>query len=141
MPTRTAEALWSGNLTEGKGHITVQSKTLDAPYDFRARTADGKGTNPEELIGAAHAGCFTMQLSALLGMAGLTATRLKTTARVHLEKDGPGFAIPLIELELEGSVPGLDAAGFQKHAETAKASCPVSKALAGPKITLTTKFV
>ena len=141
MPARTAEAVWSGNLTEGKGHITVQSKTLDAPYDFRARTADGKGTNPEELIAGAHSACFTMQLSALLGMAGFTATRLKTTARVHLEKDGPGFAIPLIELELEGSVPGLDAAGFQKHAETAKASCPVSKALAGPKITLTTKFV
>ena len=141
MPARTAEAVWSGNLTEGKGHITVQSKTLDAPYDFRARTADGKGTNPEELIGAAHAGCFTMQLSALLGMSGFTATKLKTTAIVHLEKDGPGFAIPLIELALEGSVPGLDAAGFQKHAETAKASCPVSKALAGPKITLTTKFV
>lgn len=139
MPARTAQAEWNGNLTEGKGHIKVQSGTLDAPYDFRARTADGKGTNPEELIAAAHAGCFTMQLSALLGAAGFTADRLKTTAKVHLEKDGPGFAIPLIELELEGSVPGLDAAGFLKHAETAKASCPVSKALAGSKITLTVK--
>src|SRR6185436_13174311 len=105
----------------------VQSGTLDAPYDFRARTGDGKGTNPEELIAAAHAGCFTMQLSALLGAAGFTATSLQTVAKVHLEKDGPGFAIPLIELELEGEVPGLDAAGFQRHAETAKASCPVSK--------------
>lgn len=141
MPFRTAAAEWSGNLTEGKGHITVQSGTLDAPYDFRARTADGKGTNPEELIGAAHAGCFTMQLSALLGAAGFTATRLKTTAKVHLEKSGPGFAIPKIELELEGSVPGMSAADFQKQAETAKVSCPVSKALAGTSISLTVKMV
>ncbi|HVU65462.1 MAG TPA: OsmC family protein [Phycisphaerales bacterium] len=131
MPFRTAQAEWSGNLTEGKGHIKVQSGTLDAPYDFRARTADGKGTNPEELIGAAHAGCFTMQLSALLGQAGFTAERLKTVAKVHLEKQGAGFAIPLIELELEGKVPGMSSADFQKHAETAKATCPVSKALGG----------
>lgn len=139
MPARTATAEWKGNLTEGAGRIKVQSATFDAPYDFRARTADGKGTNPEELIGAAHAGCFTMQLSALLGAAGFTATRLQTTAKVYLEKQGAGFAIPKIELELEGSVPGLDAAGFQKHAETAKASCPVSKALAGVEITLKIK--
>lgn len=140
MPPRSATAEWTGNLTEGKGHIKVQSGTLDAPYDFRARTADGKGTNPEELIGAAHAGCFTMQLSALLGAAGHTATRLFTTAKVYLEKDGPGFAIPKIELELEGSVPGMTAADFQKHAETAKVSCPVSKALAGTTISLAVKF-
>jgi lipoyl-dependent peroxiredoxin len=139
MPARTANAEWKGNLTEGKGHIKVQSGTLDAPYDFRARTADGKGTNPEELIGAAHAGCFTMQLSALLGAAGFTAERLSTTAKVYLEKDGPGFSIPKIELELEGKVPGMTAADFQKHAETAKTSCPVSKALAGTKISLTVK--
>lgn len=136
MAFRTAEARWSGNLTEGKGHIKVQSATLDAPYDFRARTADGKGTNPEELIGAAHAGCFTMQLSALLGKAGFTAESLTTTAKVHLEKDGEGFAIPLIELELKGRVPGMDAAAFTKQAELAKTTCPVSKALAGPRITL-----
>lgn len=141
MAYRTADAEWKGNLTEGKGHIKVQSGTLDAPYDFRARTADGKGTNPEELIGAAHAGCFTMQLSALLGKEGFSATRLHTTAKVHLEKDGAGFAIPKIELETEGTVPGLDAAGFQKHAETAKVSCPVSKALAGTTITLVAKLV
>ena len=140
MAFRTAEAQWTGNLTEGKGHIKVQSGTLDAPYDFRARTADGKGTNPEELIGAAHAGCFTMQLSALLGGAGFTADHLKTVAKVHLEKQGAGFAIPRIELELEGSVPGMDAAAFTKHAENAKANCPVSKALAGTQISLTVKF-
>lgn len=141
MPFRTAQAQWSGNLTEGKGHITVQSKTLDAPYDFRARTADGKGTNPEELIGAAHAGCFTMQLSAMLGAAGYTADSLKTTAKVHLEKEGAGFGIPLIELALEGRVPGISAADFQKHAEAAKAGCPVSKALTGPKIVLSARLV
>lgn len=140
MAARTAQAVWTGNLTEGKGRITVQSGTLDAPYDFRARTADGKGTNPEELIGAAHAGCFTMQLSALLGNAGFTAERLRTTAKVHLEKEGAGFAIPKIELELEGKVPGMSAADFQKHAETAKTGCPVSKALAGTQITLSVKF-
>lgn len=141
MPSRSANAQWSGNLTEGKGHITVQSKTLDAPYDFRARTGDGKGTNPEELIAAAHAGCFTMQLSALLGAAGFTATKLSTVAKVHLEKQGAGFAIPKIELELEGSVPNISAADFQKHAETAKASCPVSKALGGVgEITLSVKL-
>lgn len=140
MAYRTGEAEWKGNLLEGGGRVKVQSGTLDAPYDFRARTGDGKGTNPEELIGAAHAGCFTMQLSALLGAAGHTATRLHTVAKVHLEKQGAGFAIPKIELELDGVVPGLDAAGFQKHAETAKASCPVSKALAGSEITLKVKF-
>lgn len=139
MPARTAEAVWNGNLTDGKGRIKVQSGTLDAPYDFRARAGDGKGTNPEELIGAAHAGCFTMQLSALLGAAGFSAERLRTVAKVHLEKQGAGFAIPRIELELEGKVPGLDAAAFQQHAETAKKSCPVSKALAGIEITLTVK--
>lgn len=139
MPYRTAEAQWQGNLTQGGGRVRVQSGTLDAPYDFRGRTADGQGTNPEELIGAAHAGCFTMQLAALLGNAGFTPTNLRTTAKVHLEKQGAGFAIPLIELQTEGSAPGLSPAEFQRHAEVAKASCPVSKALAGARITLTFK--
>ena len=121
------------------------AKTDDGKIDVvlgypKELCGDGKGTNPEELIGAAHAGCFTMQLSALLGNAGFTADRLRTTAKVHLEKQGAGFAIPRIELELEGTVPGLDAAAFQKHAEAAKVSCPVSKALAGTEITLTTRL-
>ncbi len=141
MPARTAEAQWSGNLTEGKGRIKVQSATFDAPYDLGARAGDGKGTNPEELIGAAHAGCFTMQLSALLGAAGFTPTSLRTTAKVHLEKEGGGFVIPKIELELEGSVPGISAAQFQEHAQRAKASCPVSKALSGTQITLAARLV
>lgn len=139
MPARTASAEWNGNLMEGKGRISVQSKTFDAPYDFRARAGDGKGTNPEELIGAAHAGCFAMQLSAMLGAAGFTPTRLHATARVYLEKEGAGFAIPKIELELEGEVPGLDATGLKTHAEKAKASCPVSRALAGTQISLVVK--
>lgn len=139
MPARAATAHWSGNLLEGKGRLKVDSGTLDAPYDFRARAGDGKGTNPEELIGAAHAGCFIMQLSAILGNAGFTAESLDCTARVHLEKEGAGFAIPKIELELTGKVPGLDAAGFKQHAEAAKVSCPVSKALAGTTISLTIK--
>ncbi len=139
MPARTASAEWTGNLMEGKGRISVQSKTFDAPYDFRARTGDGKGTNPEELIGAAHAGCFAMQLSAMLGAAGFTPNRLSVTAKVHLEKQDGGFVIPSIELELEGEVPGLDAAGLKEHAEKAKVSCPVSKALAGMQISLVVK--
>lgn len=137
MAFRTAEAHWSGNLLQGKGRIKVQSGTLDAPYDFRARTGDGQGTNPEELIAGAHAGCFTMQLSALLGAAGFNPANLRTSAKVHLEKDGPGFKIPLIELELTGDVPGCSPADFKKHAQMAKATCPVSKALAGAEIRLT----
>lgn len=139
MPARTATAQWTGNLLQGQGHITTESRTLDAAYDFRGRAEKGPGTNPEELIAAAHAGCFTMQLSAILGNAGFTPARLSTSAKVHLEKDGPGFKIPLIELTLEGDVPGCAPADFKKHAETAKASCPVSRALAGCEIRLTVK--
>lgn len=136
MPTRTAEAEWKGNLTEGKGTVKLGSGAFEGPYDWRSRSADGPGTNPEELIGAAHAGCFSMALSAQLAAAGTPPTRVHTTARVHLEKQGEGFAIPLIELTTEAEVPGLDAAAFQQQAETAKAGCPVSKALAGTQIQL-----
>lgn len=136
MAYRTGEAEWKGNLTEGGGRVKVQSGTLDAPYDFRARTADGKGTNPEELIAAAHAGCFAMQLSAMLGGAGHPPERLHAVAKVHLEKQATGFAIPRIELELEGTVPGMSREDFEKHAQAAKAGCPVSKVLAGAEITL-----
>lgn len=139
MPARTAEAHWSGNLNEGKGRIKVESGTLDAPYSFAARAGDAKGTNPEELIAAAHAGCFAMQLSALLANAGHPAENLHATARVHLEKQDAGFAIPRIELVLTGRAPGMSDAAFRKHAEQAKAVCPVSKALAGTTITLTIK--
>ena len=141
MPTRNAEAEWQGNLTEGKGQIKLGSGAFSGPYDWRSRSADGAGTNPEELIGAAHAGCFSMALSAQLTQAGTPPTRIHTIARVKLDKAGEGFAITDIELETEASVPGIDAATFQTQAEAAKANCPVSKALAGTQIHLKATLV
>ncbi len=141
MPTRNAEAEWQGNLTEGKGQIKLGSGAFSGPYDWRSRSADGAGTNPEELIGAAHAGCFSMALSAQLTQAGTPPTRIHTVARVKLDKVGEGFAITDIELETEASVPGIDAATFQTQAESAKANCPVSKALAGTQIHLKATLV
>lgn len=137
MPARKADAEWQGNLTEGKGHIALGSGAFEGSYDWRSRSADGAGTNPEELIAAAHAGCFAMALSAVLGGHGYTPTRLHVSAKVFLEKEGEGFAIPKIELTLEGEVPGISDADFQTYAADAKANCPVSKALAGPEIHLT----
>jgi osmotically inducible protein OsmC len=136
MPTRTAEAEWKGNLIEGAGEIKLGSGVFTGPYDWRSRSADGPNTNPEELLGAAHAGCFTMALSAQLTQAGHPPTRVHTAARVHLEKVEGGFAIPRIDLELEAEVPGIDDAKFQELAQAAKAGCPVSKALAGVDIHL-----
>lgn len=136
MPTRTAEAEWQGNLTEGKGKVRLGSGAFEGSYDWRSRSAEGPGTSPEELIGAAHAGCFSMALSAQLTQAGTPPTRIHTTARVRLDKAGEGFAITQIELETEAEVPGLEAAAFQQYAEKAKANCPVSKALAGTQIHL-----
>ena len=141
MPIRNAEAEWQGNLTEGKGQIKLGSGAFSGPYDWRSRSADGAGTNPEELIGAAHAGCFSMALSAQLTQAGTPPTRIHTIARVKLDKVGEGFAITDIELETEASVPGLDASAFQQQAETAKSNCPVSKALAGTQIHLKATLV
>ena len=137
MPTRNAEAEWRGNLTEGKGSVKLGSGAFEGPYDWRSRSADGPGTNPEELIGAAHAGCFSMALSAQLTQAGTPPTRIHTTARVQLDKVDSGFAITRIELTTEAEVPGIDAAAFQEKANAAKAGCPVSKALAGTEIHLT----
>jgi len=136
MPTRTAEAVWNGNLLEGKGQVKLGSGAFEGPYDWRSRSADGAGTNPEELIGAAHAGCFSMALSAQLTQAGHPPTRIHTTAHVHLEKVEGGFAIPRIELETEADVPGITPEQFQQLAAAAKAGCPVSKALAGTEIHL-----
>lgn len=141
MPVRTSEAEWTRNLTAGKGSIKLGSGAFEGKYDWGSRSGDAPGTNPEELIGAAHAGCFTMALSAQLGNAGFTPTRLHTTAKVHLIKNETGFVIPKIELETEGEVPGIDAATFDEHAHTAKTNCPVSKALAGTEITLNVKLI
>lgn len=121
-------AHWEGGIKDGKGLISTESGALkDQPYGFNTRFEDKAGSNPEELIGAAHAACFTMALSLILGEAGYTATGLDTKAVVSLEKQADGFAITTIQLTLEGSVPGIEQAEFVELAEKAKANCPVSK--------------
>jgi len=137
MPIRRAEAEWQGKVTDGKGHMKFGSGAFDGPFSFQSRMADGKGTNPEELLAAAHAGCFSMALSAQLTQAGITPTRIHTTAGVHLDKVGEGWAISTVDLVTEAEIPGIDQQTFQQHAETAKKNCPVSKLFAGAEITLT----
>ena len=125
---RSGSAVWSGGLKDGKGAISTQSGALDAhPYGFASRFEGVAGTNPEELIGAAHAGCFTMALSMILGEAGLTADKMETKAVVTLEQADGGFAITAVALTLTASIPGTDDATFQELAAKAKANCPVSK--------------
>lgn len=136
MPVRTAEAEWNGNLREGQGKVKLGSGAFEGAYSFPSRFEEGRGTNPEELLGAAHAGCFSMALAAGLTRAGHPPTRVHTAARVHLERRGEAFEIARVELRTEARVPGIDDAEFRKQAEAAKKSCPVSKALAGPEITL-----
>lgn len=137
MTTRTSTAEWKGSLKEGAGHMRVGSGAYDGPFTFASRFESGPGTNPEELIGAAHAGCYSMFLSALLSKAGQPPTSIHTTAKVHL---GDGPTIHLIELETVGVVPGITEAAFLEQAEAAKKGCPVSKALAGPEIRLTARL-
>ena len=123
-------AVWKGGLKDGKGAISTKSGALkDYPYGFASRFEGKPGTNPEELIGAAHAGCFTMALSLILGEAGLTADEMNTRADVTLEKQGDGFAITKVHLTLRAKIPGTDAAKFAELAAKAKAGCPVSKVL------------
>ena len=127
---RSASAEWKGGLKDGKGTISTESGVLaNTSYSFGTRFESAKGTNPEELIGAAHAGCFSMALSAQLGEAGMTAERIATTAAVTLEKLESGFAITAIHLTVKAKIPGADAAKFQTAANNAKAGCPVSKVL------------
>ncbi len=127
---RTASAAWSGGLRDGKGSISTESGALSAyPYGFAARFEGQKGTNPEELLGAAHAGCFTMALSLILGEAKLTATQMDTSAKVTLEKLDDGFAITAVHLTLKARIPGTDQKTFEELAATATAGCPVSKVL------------
>lgn len=133
MAVRRSSAEWKGTLKDGAGTMRLGSGAYEGPFTFASRFESGRGTNPEELIGAAHAGCFSMFLSALLTKAGFTPTRIATTAAVHL---GEGPTITLIELDTEAAAPGLTAADLQTHAEAAKKGCPVSKALAGPEIRL-----
>ena len=145
MATATAEAVWEGSLKEGKGTMKLGSGAFNGAYSFRTRfegaQGAGAGTNPEELIGAAHAGCFSMALSAGLGKAGFTPTRIRTSAKVHLEKVGEGFKITRIQLATEAAIPNIDEAKFKEHAENAKKGCPVSQALAGTQIELDAKLV
>ena len=125
---RTASAVWNGALKEGKGSITTQSGVLsDAPYSFVTRFENGKGTNPEELIAAAHAGCFTMALSAQLGTMNFTPQSLRTSAKVTLEKLDAGWTISKIHLDVSARVPGISASAFESAAASAKANCPVSR--------------
>lgn len=127
---KTASAVWQGDLKSGKGTISTESGALqDNPYGFNTRFEAAPGTNPEELIGAAHAGCFSMALSLMLGQAGFTAERIATRAEVTLDKDGEGFSITAIALTLEAKIPGIDEAQFQQIANQAKEGCPVSKVL------------
>jgi osmotically inducible protein OsmC len=130
MPKRTADARWEGSLQDGQGTMHMASGAYEGPYSFQSRFEEGDGTNPEELIAAAHAGCFSMALSADLGRAGHHAETVETTATVHLEKVEGGFGIKRITLDTRARVPGIDTEEFQRVAEGAKQNCPVSQALA-----------
>jgi osmotically inducible protein OsmC len=141
MAIRTAKAQWDGTLQEGKGTMALGSGAFQGAYSFASRFEEGTGTNPEELIAAAHAGCFSMAFAAALGRNGFTPKRVNTTANVQLLKGAEGFAITQIELNTEAEVPGIDAAKFQEIADGAKKGCPVSKALAGTEIKLNAKLV
>lgn len=138
MPVRTSEASWEGNLQDGSGTMTIGDGVYEGAYSFASRFQEGPGTNPEELIAAAHAGCFAMALSNGLAEDGYEPERVHATASVHLE-DGE---VTTIDLDVEASVPGIDDAAFLEHAEGAKDNCPISKALAAvPNITLNAKLV
>jgi lipoyl-dependent peroxiredoxin len=131
MPKRTASARWDGSLQEGSGTMRMASGAYEGAYSFQSRFEEGDGTNPEELIAAAHAGCFSMALSLVLGQAGHEPESIETEATVQIDKAGDGFAITHILLRSQARVPGIDADEFQQLAEAAKEGCPVSKALGG----------
>lgn len=137
--TRKAEADWNGSIKEGEGKVKLGSGAFEGKYSFQSRFSedgDQKATNPEELIAAAHAGCFTMALSGNLGKAGYEPTNIHTTAKVKIEKKGEGFVIPNIDLETTAEVDGIEDDEFQKIAEETKKTCPVSQVLSGAEISL-----
>jgi lipoyl-dependent peroxiredoxin len=140
MATRTGSAVWEGTLKQGKGNIKLGSGAFEGPFSFSSRFANGSGTNPEELIGAAEAGCFSMALSLFLEKAGFPPKRISTTANVKLEQVGDAFKITTIDLNTEADVPGIDEAKFQEQAELTKKGCPVSVALSGTQINLSAKL-
>lgn len=138
---RNGSAVWTGTLKEGKGTVSTGSGLLDkAQYSFGTRFEEGIGTNPEELIGAAHAGCFSMALSAQLTTAGLTPEKIATKATVNMEKTEAGFTVTSVHLDVEASVPGASQEAFGKAASEAKAGCPISRLL-NAEITMTAKLV
>jgi osmotically inducible protein OsmC len=141
MATRTGSAIWEGTLKEGKGTMKLGSGAFEGPYSFASRFEDGKGTNPEELIGAAEAGCYSMALSLGLSNAGYSAKHISTTAKVHIQKVADGFRITSVDLNTEAEVPGIDEKTFIEQAEATKKNCPVSQALAGTEIKLQAKLV
>ncbi len=142
MAVRTAKAKWEGATVQaGKGTMALGSGAFQGAYSFQSRFEEGAGTNPEELIGAAHAGCYSMALTGTLSRNGLNPEWIATEAKVHLMKTDAGFTITTIELHTEAKVPGADAAKFAELAETAKQTCPVSRALTGVKIELHAKLV
>ncbi|MEO6487723.1 MAG: OsmC family protein [Thermoanaerobaculia bacterium] len=141
MPVRKGEAEWKGTLREGSGQVKVESGAFTAPYSFVSRFESGKGTNPEELIAAAHAGCFSMALTGAITKSGHTPKRVHTTAAVKIDRVGEGFEITHITLECEAEVPGLAENLFQAEARAAKDGCPVSKALKGVEISLKATLV
>ena len=130
MPNRTSSAVWNGSLTEGNGTMRMASGAYEGPYSFQSRFEEADGTNPEELIAAAHAGCFSMALSGELGRAGVTPESVETEATVHLDEVDGGFAIKRIDLQTRVTAPGVDESTFREAAEAAKKGCPVSQALA-----------
>ena len=142
MPVRSADAVWEGTLREGTGTMKMVSGAYEGEYSFGSRFEEGMGTNPEELIASAHAGCFSMALAAELGGAGYSPRRVSTTADVYLTKGDTGFRITRIHLKTEAEVPDVDEETFQEHAAQAKEGCPVSQALAAvDEITLEAKLV
>jgi lipoyl-dependent peroxiredoxin len=136
MLTRKGYARWEGSLQDGKGTVRVESGLFEGPYSFSSRFENAAGTNPEELIGAAHAGCFSQALALILSKSGLRPQKIETTAEVTLEKVGQGFRITSILLRTEGVVPGATEEAFHRAASSAKTDCPVSQALTGVRISL-----
>jgi osmotically inducible protein OsmC len=141
MSIRLSQAVWEGSLREGKGRMKIGSGTWEGPYSFSSRFEEGQGTNPEELLGAAHAGCFSMALSGALGRAGYTPIKVETKASVHLEKLEVGYTIVRIDLTTAVAVPGIEEEELQEIAEDAKKNCPISRALAVPEITVNAKLL
>jgi osmotically inducible protein OsmC len=141
MAIRTADAEWRGNLARGSGHMRLGSGAFDGAYDFRSRMGDGKGTNPEELLGAAHAGCFSMALALQLTNAGFTVEHIHTIAKVHFDERDGEWSIHRIDLDTDASVADISAAVFEEQAQSAKKNCPVSRALSGVDIHLRAKLI